>query len=106
MNWLESSAERAVCEAPGQPKCGPPACRDGILATIRGFRRPYRNCNMSRRPARFTQAEIARAIAAVKQSGELLTIDVIPDGTIRISPLADASAVFPVKHAPKRLINL
>lgn len=41
---------------------------------------------MSRRPARFTQADIARAIRAVVQTGAPMAVLVELDGTIRISP--------------------
>jgi hypothetical protein len=50
---------------------------------------------MSRRPARFTQAEIARAIAAVKQSGEAFVIEVTLDGAIRLFPFS-----APIKALP------
>lgn len=39
---------------------------------------------MSRRPALVTQADVARAIRAAKQAGAG-TVDVLKDGTIRIS---------------------
>ena len=39
---------------------------------------------MSRVPARITQADVARAIRAAKQTGAGC-VDVMPDGTIRIS---------------------
>jgi len=38
---------------------------------------------MSRRPARITQAEIARALRA---AGPERVVEVLPDGTIRIVP--------------------
>jgi hypothetical protein len=38
---------------------------------------------MSRIPARFTQADVARAIRAAKQAGAG-SIELLPDGTIRI----------------------
>jgi hypothetical protein len=38
---------------------------------------------MSRTPARFTQADVARAIRAAKQAGAG-SIEILPDGTIRI----------------------
>ena len=38
---------------------------------------------MSRRPARCTQADLNRAI---KAAGPGRTVDVLPDGTIRIAP--------------------
>ena len=41
---------------------------------------------MSRRPARFTQADIARAIKAVEQANAQMTVEIAPDGTIRIVP--------------------
>jgi hypothetical protein len=39
---------------------------------------------VSRTPARITQADVARAIRAAKQAGAGC-VDVMPDGTIRIS---------------------
>jgi hypothetical protein len=41
---------------------------------------------MPRRPARFTQADITRAIKAVEQAGAHMAVEVAPDGTIRIVP--------------------
>lgn len=41
---------------------------------------------MSRRAARFTQADIARAIRAVEQTGARMAVEIGPDGTIRIVP--------------------
>jgi hypothetical protein len=38
---------------------------------------------MSRTPARFTQAEVARTIRAAKQAGAGV-VELLPDGTIRI----------------------
>lgn len=38
---------------------------------------------MSRRPARVTQADVARALRAAKQEGAA-GVDVLPDGTIRL----------------------
>ncbi|MGA9006744.1 MAG: hypothetical protein WB495_07585 [Xanthobacteraceae bacterium] len=38
---------------------------------------------MSRRPARVTQADVARALRAAKQEGAA-GVDVLPDGTIRV----------------------
>ncbi len=42
---------------------------------------------MSRRPARVTQADIARAIRAIEQTGARMGVEVAPDGTIRIIPV-------------------
>lgn len=39
---------------------------------------------MSRAPARFTQADIARAIRAIQQTGADMEIVIEPDGCIRI----------------------
>jgi len=39
---------------------------------------------MSRRPAAVTQADVARVIRAARQTGAG-TVDVLPDGTIRIN---------------------
>jgi hypothetical protein len=49
---------------------------------------------MSRRPANVTQADVARAIRAARQTGAG-TVDVLPDGTIRIS-LAPTAGKPPV----------
>ena len=46
---------------------------------------------MTRTPARFTQADIARATRAAKQAGAG-AVEVLPDGTIRISLLAPETA--------------
>lgn len=48
---------------------------------------------MSRTPARCTQADIARAIRAVKQTGGEMSVVIDPDGTIRIVPVENAEAV-------------
>lgn len=41
---------------------------------------------MSPRPAKVTQAEIARALRAVAQSGLQMTVEVLPCGTVRMTP--------------------
>jgi hypothetical protein len=41
---------------------------------------------MSRTPARFTQADVARALRAVEATGAKVTLEVLPDGTIRLVP--------------------
>lgn len=41
------------------------------------------NQTMSRTPARFTQADVARTIRAAKQAGAG-AVELLPDGTIRI----------------------
>lgn len=42
---------------------------------------------MSRRPARVTQADIARALRAADQTGMKMAVEIDPDGTIRLVPL-------------------
>jgi hypothetical protein len=45
---------------------------------------------MSRRPATFTKADLARALAVAREHG--MTVEVAPDGTLRIVPVSGASA--------------
>jgi hypothetical protein len=40
--------------------------------------------DMSRRPARFTEADVRRAAKVAKQLG--LAVEIAPDGTIRLAP--------------------
>lgn len=42
----------------------------------------------SRRPARVSQADIARALRAVEQVGVSMAVEIAPDGTIRLVPIA------------------
>jgi hypothetical protein len=46
---------------------------------------------VSRRPARVTQADVARALRAAKQEGAA-GVDVLPDGTIRVLLVAPETA--------------
>ena len=55
---------------------------------------------MSRRPARFTQADIARAINAAKQTGVSMAVEIAPDGTIRLTP-ADKNSLKGVAEQRK-----
>lgn len=41
---------------------------------------------MSRRPARVTQADVARAIRAADQCASARVVEIAPDGTIRLVP--------------------
>jgi hypothetical protein len=55
---------------------------------------------MSRTPARFTQADVARSIRAAKQAGAG-AVELRPDGTIRISLEPEAGrdqSHFPVEQ--------
>ena len=45
---------------------------------------------MSRRAATFTKADLARALAVAREAG--MTVEVAPDGTLRIVPIAGATA--------------
>ena len=45
---------------------------------------------MSRRAATFTKADLARALAVAREHG--MTVEVAPDGTLRIVPIAGATA--------------
>jgi hypothetical protein len=45
---------------------------------------------MSRRAARVTQADIARALRAAEQTGARVRVDVCPDGTISLIPIEAA----------------
>ncbi len=54
---------------------------------------------MSRRPARVTQADIARALRAAEQVGAWVTVEIRPDGTIRLVPAAKGEATEPAKPA-------
>jgi hypothetical protein len=58
---------------------------------------------MSRRAARCTQADIHRAIKAVEQAGARMAVEILPDGTIRLSP---ANQNGPEAIGPKRKIVL
>jgi hypothetical protein len=53
---------------------------------------------MSRRPARFTQADIARAIKAVEKTGAKMAVEIAPDGTIRIVPSLSQSMPLAEKY--------
>lgn len=41
---------------------------------------------MSRHAARFTQADIARAIRAIEQTRANMAVEIAPEGTIRLVP--------------------
>jgi hypothetical protein len=58
---------------------------------------------MSRTPARITQADVARVIRAAKQAGAG-TVEVLPDGTIRISLIAEDKKTAPVE--PEQEVEL
>lgn len=49
---------------------------------------------MSRRPARVTQADIARALRAAEQTGARVTVEITADGTIRLVPLSEPVQIF------------
>lgn len=47
---------------------------------------------MSRRAAKFTEADAVRAIKAIKRTGENMAVEIAPDGTIRIIPVPETPA--------------
>lgn len=53
---------------------------------------------MSRTPAKFTQADVARAVRAAKQAGAF-GVELLPDGTIRVA----LSPLSPNPPAPERV---
>lgn len=61
---------------------------------------------MSRRPARFTQADLARAIRAIVQADAKMMVEVLPDGTMRIAPAPALAATSTRADVPERVITL
>jgi hypothetical protein len=61
---------------------------------------------MSRRPARFTQTDLSRAIKAIAQAGSNMMVEVLPDGTMRISPAVSVTHHPAESQAPERVIEL
>jgi hypothetical protein len=55
---------------------------------------------MSRTPARFTQADVARSIRAAKQAGAG-AVELLPDGTIRIRLDGLEKPTHPVEPDPE-----
>lgn len=53
-----------------------------------------------------TQADIARALRAVAATGAKARVDVLPDGTIRITPLRSEAGESPPPAEPEREIIL
>lgn len=47
---------------------------------------------MSRRPATFTKADLARAMSVAREHG--MTVEVAPDGTLRIVPLLSGKVEY------------
>lgn len=41
---------------------------------------------MSRGRLKFRQADVARALRAIKQAGAAMALEITPDGTIRLTP--------------------
>lgn len=64
---------------------------------------------MSRTAARFTQADIARAIRAVEQTGASMAVEIARDGVIRIVPYSappTPANEAPAEPSPKRQLDL
>jgi hypothetical protein len=55
---------------------------------------------MSRRAARFTVADINRALKAVEASGMPMAVEVLVDGTIRIVPTIPVPIPTPDRELP------
>lgn len=49
---------------------------------------------MSRRPATFTKADLSRAMSVARENG--MTVEIAPDGTLRIVPVVAANSNHPV----------
>ena len=56
---------------------------------------------MPRTAARFTKADITRALAAVEKVGAPMAVEVLPDGTIRIVPVPPTQGDNGEKPAPE-----
>ena len=54
---------------------------------------------MSKRPARFTEADLRRAMKVAAEAGK--TVDILPDGTLRIVPMPPGE---PCEGAPKNVV--
>lgn len=63
---------------------------------------------MARTHARFTQADLARAIRAIEQTGAPMSVEITPDGVIRIVPNTQDESKEARTDAlePKRVIVL
>jgi hypothetical protein len=61
---------------------------------------------VSRRPARFTQSDVSRAIKAVEAAGASMVIEIMTDGTIRIAPANMSSPSGRPDPHPSREIKL
>jgi hypothetical protein len=59
---------------------------------------------MPRRPARVTQADIARAIRAAEQAGSPRTVEVTPDGTIKLVPVEPKTAKLEASGKKREII--
>lgn len=61
---------------------------------------------MSRRPARCTQADMARAWAVAQKFGPDVVVDIYPDGTISLRKrrTEDESTSLPPDGAPPRVM--
>lgn len=60
---------------------------------------------MGRRPARFTQADLNRAIRAITRAGANMVVEVLPDGTMRIAPAGSKAGERP-RSEPERVVVL
>ena len=58
---------------------------------------------MSRRAARCTQADIARALRAMAQEGVCGAVEVTPEGVLRIVPASRVPSKDPLEKKPPRV---
>lgn len=50
---------------------------------------------MTRTHARFSQVDLQRALRAAAREGIKVSVDILPDGTIRLTPSAETSSAPP-----------
>lgn len=55
---------------------------------------------LTRRAARFTQADLARALRAAAKAPQPSAVEIAPDGTIRLVPIKPAEDASPNPEAP------
>jgi hypothetical protein len=59
---------------------------------------------MPRRPARVTQADIARAIRAADKARSPRTVEITPDGTIKLVPVEAGTAKSEANGTKREII--
>lgn len=59
-----------------------------------------------KQPARFTEADVCRAIRAIEKTGARLAVEIRPDGTIRLVPATEETKGAEYCDRPRRAKNL